>query len=207
MDFRALLFMAPGILFALTIHEYCHAWTANRLGDPTARLQGRLSLNPIAHLDLFGTICFVLAGFGWGKPVPVNPYNFKNPRKGDMLVSFAGPASNFISAFVLSIIFRLVYEFGILPSYLNMMLLFSIKISLLLAFFNLIPLFPLDGSHILKGLLPYEYVASYENLSRYSPFILLGLVLLGRQGGVSILSSILGPPVNFFFRLFTGIHF
>ena len=109
MDFRALLFMAPGILFALTIHEYCHAWTANRLGDPTARLQGRLSLNPIAHLDLFGTICFVLAGFGWGKPVPVNPYNFKNPRKGDMLVSFAGPASNFISAFVLGIIFRLVY--------------------------------------------------------------------------------------------------
>ena len=207
MDFRALLFMAPGILFALTIHEYCHAWTANRLGDPTARLQGRLSLNPIAHLDLFGTICFVLAGFGWGKPVPVNPYNFKNPRKGDMLVSFAGPASNFISAFVLGIIFRLVYEFGILPSYLNMMLLFSIRISLLLAFFNLIPLFPLDGSHILKGLLPYEYVASYENLSRYSPFILLGLVLLGRQGGVSILGSILGPPVNFFSRLFTGIHF
>lgn len=207
MDFRALLFMAPGILFALTIHEYCHAWTANRLGDPTARLQGRLSLNPIAHLDLFGTICFVLAGFGWGKPVPVNPYNFKNPRKGDMLVSFAGPASNFISAFVLGIIFRLVYEFGILPSYLNMMLLFSIRISLLLAFFNLIPLFPLDGSHILKGLLPYEYVASYENLSRYSPFILLGLVILGQQGGVSILSSILGPPVNFFSRLFTGIYF
>ncbi len=207
MDFRALLFMAPGILFALTIHEYCHAWTANRLGDPTARLQGRLSLNPIAHLDLFGTICFVLAGFGWGKPVPVNPYNFKNPRKGDMLVSFAGPASNFISAFVLGIIFRLVYEFGILPSYLNMMLLFSIRISLLLAFFNLIPLFPLDGSHILKGLLPYEYVASYENLSRYSPFILLGLVILGQQGGVSILGSILGPPVNFFSRLFTGIYF
>jgi Zn-dependent protease len=198
--------MAPGILFALTIHEFFHAWTANRLGDPTARLQGRLSLNPMAHLDLFGTICFVFAGFGWGKPVPVNSHNFKNPHKGDMLVSAAGPASNLISALALGLIFRLVYEFGILPSHLNLVLFYGIRINLLLAFFNLIPLYPLDGSHVLKGFLPREYVASYENFSRYSPFVLLGLIILGNQGGVSILGSILGPPVTFFLRLFTGIH-
>lgn len=211
MDFGDLLFKAPGILFALTIHEYFHAWTANRLGDPTARLQGRLSLNPMAHLDLFGTICFIFAHFGWGKPVPVNPYNFKNPRKDDMLVSFAGPASNFVSAFALGLIFRLINEFGILPAGMAIplyrVLLYGIIISLSLAFFNLIPLFPLDGSHILKGLLPYEYIASYENFSRFSPFVLLGIIVLGNQGGVSILGSILGPPITFFYRLFTGIHF
>lgn len=205
-DFGALLLMAPGILFALTIHEFCHAWTANRLGDPTARLQGRLSLNPMAHLDLFGTICFVFAGFGWGKPVPVNPYNFKNPHRDDMLVSAAGPASNFISALALGLIFRLVYEAGILPSHINLVLFYGIRISLLLAFFNLIPLYPLDGSHVLKGFLPREYVAGYENFSRYSPFVLLGIIILGNQGGVSILGAILGPPITFFLRLFTGIH-
>lgn len=207
MDFRALLYMAPGILFALTIHEYFHAWTANRLGDPTPRLQGRLSLNPIAHLDLIGTICFIFAGFGWGKPVPVNPYNFKNPRRDDVLVSAAGPVSNFISAFALGLIFRLVYEFVKLPDPVYAMLLLSVRLSLILAFFNLIPLFPLDGSHVLKGLLPYEYVSSYENFSRYGPFILLGIIMLGRLGGVSILGTVLGPPITFFFALFTGIHF
>lgn len=207
MDFGALILMAPGILFALTIHEFFHAWTANRLGDPTPRLQGRLSLNPIAHLDPLGTICFVLAGFGWGKPVPVNPYNFNHPRRDDILVSAAGPASNIVSALALGLIFRLAHEFVNLPVPFYMMLLFGIRMSLILAFFNLIPLFPLDGSHVLKGLLPREYVASFDNFSRYGPFILLGIIMLGRLGGVSILGTIIGPPITFCFRLFTGIQF
>ncbi|MGR3309965.1 MAG: site-2 protease family protein [Candidatus Brocadiales bacterium] len=197
--------MAPGILFALTIHEFSHGWVANRLGDPTARLQGRLTLNPIAHLDLFGTLCFIFAGIGWAKPVPVNPHNFKNPRKDDILVSVAGPVSNFISAFALGMIFRLVYAFDILPPHMYMMLFYGIRINLILAFFNLIPVFPLDGSHVLKGFLPRKYAARYENFSHYGPFILLGLIMLGHMSRVPILGSILYPPTNFFSHLFAGI--
>lgn len=172
-------------------------------------MQGRLTLNPIAHLDPIGTICFIIAHFGWGKPVPVNAENFKNPRRDNMFVSLAGPASNFASAFAFGIIFHFM-KGNIAPaSSLTLpvfeFLFLSIRINLFLAFFNLIPLFPLDGSHILKGLLPYHLVPRFENISRYSPFILLGLILLSRPTGISILGSILNPPVIFFSRMFTGI--
>ena len=97
-----LIISIPAILYALTIHEYFHGWTANKFGDPTARLQGRLTLNPLAHIDIIGALCFIFAHFGWGKPVPVNPHNFRNPRRDNVIVSFAGPASNFVSAFYLA---------------------------------------------------------------------------------------------------------
>lgn len=209
MDLKGILVFAPAILFAITVHEFFHAWTANRLGDPTARMQGRLTLNPIAHLDLMGTICFVVAHFGWGKPVPVNAANFSHPRRDNMLVSLAGPASNFVSAFALGIIFHIINGNLTPNSHLTLpvfeFLFLSIRINLFLAFFNLIPLFPLDGSHILKGLLPHHLVGGFDNVSRYSPFILLGLILLGGTAGVSVLGSILNPPVIFFSRMFTGI--
>ena len=209
MDLQRILVFAPAILFAITIHEFFHAWTANKLGDPTAKLQGRLTLNPIAHLDIMGTICFIIAHFGWGKPVPVNAANFNNPRRDNMVVSFAGPASNFVSAFGFGIIFHFLNRSSISATNLTVpifeFLLISIQINLFLAFFNLIPLFPLDGSHILKGLLPYHLVPKFDNISRYSPFILLGLILLSSQSGVSILGAILNPPVLFFSRMFTGI--
>ncbi|MGR3177961.1 MAG: site-2 protease family protein [Candidatus Anammoxibacter sp.] len=209
MDLQRILVFAPAILFAITIHEFSHAWTANKLGDSTAKLQGRLTLNPIAHLDLMGTICFIVAHFGWGKPVPVNVANFNNPRRDNMLVSFAGPASNFIAAFGLGIIFHFIN--GRISPASNLalpifeFLFLSIRINLFLAFFNLIPLFPLDGSHILKGVLPYHLVPKFEIISKYSPFILLGLILLSRPTGISILGAILNPPVIFFSRMFTGI--
>ena len=209
MDLQRILVFAPAILFAITIHEFSHAWTANKLGDSTAKLQGRLTLNPIAHLDLMGTICFIVAHFGWGKPVQVNTANFNNPRRDNMLVSFAGPASNFIAAFGLGIIFHFIN--GRISPASNLalpifeFLFLSIRINLFLAFFNLFPLFPLDGSHILKGLLPNHLVPKFENISKYSPFILLGLILLRRPTGISILGAILNPPVIFFSRMFTGI--
>ncbi|MGR3219957.1 MAG: site-2 protease family protein [Candidatus Anammoxibacter sp.] len=209
MDLQRILVFAPAILFAITIHEFSHAWTANKLGDSTAKLQGRLTLNPIAHLDLMGTICFIVAHFGWGKPVPVNAANFNNPRRDNMLVSFAGPASNFISAFGLGIIFHFIN--GRISPTSNLalpifeFLFLSIRINLFLAFFNLIPLFPLDGSHILKGMLPYNLVPKFESISKYGPFILMGLILLSRPTGISILGAILNPPVIFFSRMFTGI--
>lgn len=209
MDLQRILVFAPAILFAITIHEFFHAWTANKLGDPTAKLQGRLTLNPIAHLDLMGTICFIIAHFGWGKPVPVNAANFNNPRRDNMFVSLAGPASNFVSAFGFGIIFHFLNTNSISTTNFTLpifeFLLISIQINLFLAFFNLIPLFPLDGSHILKGLLPYHLVPKFDNICRYSPFILLGLILLSSQSGVSILGAILNPPVLFFSRMFTGI--
>jgi len=208
-DFNNLLISIPAILYALTIHEYFHGWTANKFGDPTAKLQGRLTLNPLAHIDILGALCFVFAHFGWGKPVPINPYNFKNPRRDNVLVSFAGPASNFVSAFLFGVIFQLLRNATFIPMNVSTnlfnLLLSGIMMNLSLAFFNMIPLFPLDGSHILEGLLPSAMTQKYKEIERYSPFILLGLIIMGNYGGISIFSVVLGPPIHYFLRLFTGL--
>ncbi|BBO18908.1 peptidase M50 [Candidatus Brocadia pituitae] len=209
MNFNNLLITIPAILYALTIHEYFHGWTANKFGDPTARLQGRLTLNPLAHIDILGALCFVFANFGWGKPVPINPYNFKNPRRDNVLVSFAGPASNFVSAFLFGVIFQLLRNTTFIPMNVSTnlfnLLLSGIMMNLSLAIFNMIPLFPLDGSHILEGLLPSAMARKYKEIERYSPFILLGLIIMGNYGGISIFSMVLGPPIHYFLRLFTGL--
>ena len=205
-----LIISIPTILYALTIHEYFHGWTANRLGDPTARLQGRLTLNPLAHIDIIGAVCFVLAHFGWGKPVPVNPNNFRNPRRDNMIVSFAGPAANFVSAFLFGVIFQILRSVPSVPvnisAVLYNLLLSGIIMNLSLAFFNMIPLYPLDGSHIAEGLLPYRTVLKYKEIERYSPFILLGLIIMGNYTGFSILGAMLGPPIHYFLKLFTGLQ-
>lgn len=210
MNLNNLIISIPVILYALTIHEYFHGWTANKFGDPTARLQGRLTLNPLAHIDILGALCFVFAHFGWGKPVPVNPYNFRNPRRDNVIVSFAGPASNFISALLFGIIFQLLRNATFIPLPLSVflynLLLSGIVVNLSLAFFNMIPLYPLDGSHILEGLLPYPMALKYKGIERYSPFILLGLIIMGNYAGISILSAILGPPIHFFLKLFAGLR-
>lgn len=208
MDLSNLIISIPAILYALTIHEYFHGWTANKFGDPTARLQGRLTLNPLAHIDILGAICFVIAHFGWGKPVPINPNNFRNPRRDNVIVSFAGPASNFVSAFAFGIIFQILRSTSLpmnISAVFYNLLLTGIIMNLSLAFFNMIPLFPLDGSHILEGLLPYPMAMKYKEIERYSPFILLGLIIMGNFTGVSIFSVVLGPPVQYFLRLFTGL--
>jgi Zn-dependent protease len=207
-DLNNLIVSIPAILYALTIHEYFHGWTANKFGDPTARLQGRLTLNPLAHIDILGAICFVIAHFGWGKPVPINPNNFRNPRRDNVIVSFAGPASNFVSALVFGIIFQILRSTSLpmnISAVFYNLLLTGIIMNLSLAFFNMIPLFPLDGSHILEGLLPYPMAMKYKEIERYSPFILLGLIIMGNFTGVSIFSVVLGPPVQYFLRLFTGL--
>lgn len=182
---------------------------ANKCGDPTAKLQGRLTLNPIAHIDILGALCFVFAHFGWGKPVPINPNNFRNPRRDNIFVSFAGPASNFVSAFAFGMLFQLLRQTSFLPinalsSLLNL-LLTAVIVNLSLAIFNMIPVFPLDGSHILEGLLPYHLAVKYKEIERYGPFILLGLIIMGNFSNVSILSMVLGPPIQFFLRLFSGL--
>lgn len=198
---RQAIIAAPAILFALTVHEFCHAWTAYRFGDSTARDAGRLTLNPLAHLDLFGTLMMFLSQFrfGWAKPVPVNPYNLRgNVRVADFWISAAGPLSNLGLAFVFGMVFRALAPSGTLPEPLYLLLFYSVMINTSLAFFNLIPLFPLDGSHMLRGILPEKYDTALDQLERVSPIILILLILVG---GFSFL---LGPLVTFFVHLFSG---
>lgn len=192
----------PAILFALTIHEYSHAWAALRFGDSTARDMGRLTLNPMAHLDLWGTLMMVMSQFrfGWAKPVPVNHANLRgNPRVADFWISLAGPASNMTLAFVFGMMFRAFDGTGILPEPIYMILFYCVFINIALAFFNLIPLFPLDGSHILRSVVSESYGPTLDSLDRVSPFILLALVIMG---GIWI---VLGPIVGFFLWLLAGV--
>jgi len=191
---------APAILFALTVHEFFHAWTAMKFGDDTAKNMGRLTLNPLAHLDLLGTIMMFASGFrfGWAKPVPVNPFNLRNPRVADFWISAAGPLSNFGLAILFGTAFRFaVYEN--VPQGLYLFLYFSVMINLSLACFNLIPLFPLDGSHILRNILPESYGPALDKFETISPFILIVLIIVG---GFWL---ILGPVITFLFYLVTGV--
>ena len=199
---RALI-AAPAIFFSLTVHEFFHAYIAYRFGDSTAKDMGRLTLNPLAHLDLFGTLMMFMSGFrfGWAKPVPVNPYNLRNPRVADFWISAAGPLSNLGLGFVFGMVFRLAYAGVItLPQPVVQFLLVGVMINVSLAFFNLIPLFPLDGSHILKSILPPEYEPKLVYLDRYGPFILIFLIVVG---GFWL---ILGPFISFFVQLFAGVR-
>ena len=195
---------APVIFFSLTVHEFFHAYTAYRYGDSTAKDMGRLTLNPMAHLDLFGTLMMFLSGFrfGWAKPVPVNPYNLRNPRTADIWISAAGPLSNMGLAFVFGMLFRTVYGAQMsVPEAVLMILKFGVSINISLAFFNIIPLYPLDGSHILKNLLPLQYEAKVEEFQRFAPYVLLFLIITGSFWFV------LGPFIIWFIRLFAGDAF
>lgn len=164
-----LIFIAI-ILVAITVHEFAHAWTADVMGDPTPRFAGRLTLNPIKHIDPIGFIMLLLVRFGWAKPVPINPYNFKNPARGEMIVSLAGPLSNFLLAFLAARLLRF------LPYQISMNAVFQsiatdfILINIGLAVFNLLPIPPLDGSHILDKFLPEDIKQMFE---QYGFLILL----------------------------------
>jgi Zn-dependent protease len=187
------------LIIAITIHEFSHALVADRLGDPTPRSQGRLSLNPLKHLDLIGTLMLFLVHFGWGKPVIIDPYNLKKPKRDEMLISFAGPASNLILATLLAVIIRFI------PSNPFIAIFFSdlIQLNIILAIFNLIPIPPLDGSKILFNLLPSESGAKWEEaLNRYGFILLIILVFLPiTSDGRPILISIISPIINFILNL------
>ena len=185
------------LVVAFTIHEFAHAWTANQLGDRTAAYQGRLSLNPLVHIDPFGALMLLIAGFGWARPVPVNPYNLRYGKLGWVIVAAAGPLSNLLLAMLAAIPFRLglINEFGaargLLPS-VGYLLNVFISINLVLMVFNLLPIAPLDGFRIAVGLLPDSISYSLQRLEPYGPLILL---LLFVAGG-SILGALIGGPIN-----------
>lgn len=179
----------PVFLFSLSFHELAHAWTANRLGDPTARLMGRLTLNPLAHIDWIGTVLFPLLMFlmpglllfGWARPVPVNGSRLRGGRTGYLKVSAAGPLSNLLLAVGFALIIHLMIRFPMtnLTVGIMEMLETGVYLNLMLAFFNLIPLPPLDGAGVMIGLLPDRLLAPYENWSRYSFIILFAALYLG----------------------------
>lgn len=190
----------PGLIIAMTVHEYAHAVTAVMLGDPTPRMQGRLTLNPAAHIDPFGLLMLFLVRFGWAKPVMVNPYNFKHPRRDDILVSLAGPFSNLLTAFITLIVMVLLIKFGVdmtagMQTVFTLILIYNINF----AIFNMLPIPPLDGSQVLKQLLPYELAQKYREIERYSFLILIVFLM------TPILGEILVPMQRFILKLFQAI--
>ena len=192
----------PVLLFAITIHEYAHGWVAYRLGDPTAKQMGRLSFNPITHIDPLGAICLFLLNFGWAKPVPIDMRYFKNLRRDTILVSLAGPAANFLIAFIAGMLIRHIY----FPSQLyQMTLVYLLIMNLGLGLFNLIPLPPLDGSHILENLLPPTAAMKYDRIKRYGPFILIGVIMLDNFAHTGILNLLLLHPMRYLAYLLSGI--
>lgn len=215
-----ILFTIVVVLISLSLHEMCHGYAAYKMGDPTARNAGRLTMNPMKHLDPFGTICMMLFGFGWAKPVPVNSRYFKNPRKGIMVTSVAGPLSNLLLSFVALIIFVLMgtflpvpYAIGTGSSFTEKILYFTLlffwylhSLNLSLAVFNLLPIPPLDGSKILFMLLPpkaYFFVARYE---RYISLALMVLLFTGfLSTPLSLICDLISDGMMFIISLIPGI--
>ena len=201
--------LAPAILMALTVHEASHALLAHLMGDSTAKYQGRLSLNPLRHLDPTGTLVFFVtawlgAGIGWAKPVPVDARNLKDPKRDHIWISAAGPAANMVFAVIIALVLKLLIQSGLFREYslfvwiLGRLLIAGVKINLVLAFFNLIPLPPLDGSGILAGLLPHRAAARYYEIGRYGFMIILGLIFLPNwlPGFPDIINVFVLTPAN-----------
>jgi Zn-dependent protease len=188
------------LITAFSVHEFSHAWTANRFGDDTPRMNGRLTLNPLAHLDLIGSIMLLFAGIGWAKPVPVNPYALRrSSRAALMWVSLAGPLSNVFLAVLAAIPFRLglvssTYATGqILPT-LPQFLSSFVYVNISLMLFNLIPLAPLDGEKVLEYFLPPNMAQVFEQIRPYGPMILMGLFVIGQFLGTNVLGWLIGTP-------------
>lgn len=204
----------PAILIGLTVHEYAHAKMADKLGDSTPRFQGRLKLDPFTHIDWLGFLFIMIAGFGWAKPVEINPRAFKNFYKDDLKVSIAGPISNLILALAFGLLLRL-YNTGIynyialattsvtLSNIILYILYFGVQINVMLFIFNLIPLPGLDGFHVLRDLAPKAYYQVYDKLYKYQMIILIAMVF-PIFGSRSIISYIMTPIMTPIIKLFSG---
>ncbi|HLC94734.1 MAG TPA: site-2 protease family protein [Patescibacteria group bacterium] len=196
-----LVVFVPVLLFTIAIHEYAHARMADYLGDPTGRLMGRMTINPLAHIDLFGLLFLFLFGFGWGKPVPFDPFNLKNPRRDAAIISLAGPVSNFTAAILCSFLLKLItfFPLGIISTIGSPVLQIIISFNILLGVFNLVPIAPLDGFKIVGGILPEKKAHEWYQLERYG--IIFLLVLIMPVGRTSMLTLLIMPIIDFLTRL------
>jgi Zn-dependent protease len=210
LDLPTLITRIVVLVTAFSVHEFAHAWVANAFGDNTPRLYGRLTLNPAAHLDVMGSLMLLFAGFGWAKPVPVNPYALRRRSESALMwVSLAGPLSNLLMALLAALPLRLrLVQFAsasgsILPTASQFLFEF-ILINLFLMLFNLIPVFPLDGEKVLDFFLPPQQARVLENIRPYGPLILFALVFVGPVVGLDIFNWIIMPPLEFMLRLLVG---
>jgi Zn-dependent protease len=202
-EIQNLILSAPAILFGLTIHEFSHGWVAWRLGDPTAKMMGRLTLNPLKHLDPIGTIALFLFRFGWAKPVPIDPRNFRHPTRDMAISSLAGPAANLLTAGVAGIVLRVLDLFHV-AGFASVLTSYFVLFNLILCFFNLIPIPPLDGSRLLYHLLPPNLAAGYGRLERYGFIILMGIIFIGQVTNFDLLQMYIVPLLRVFSLLFAG---
>ena len=192
-------------MFALSFHEFAHAWMASKCGDNTAARMGRLTLNPMAHLDVMGSLMILFVGFGWAKPVPVDSRNLRDPRKDMMKVAAAGPLSNLLLAMLAGMAWRLLGGLNfLLDTNFPILIFYFTQINIALAVFNLIPVSPLDGSQIFSGYLMKTNPELALKIQSYGPQVLFGLILFGYVTGFSILWLVMKPFVNFFMLLFIG---
>ncbi len=198
-DYLALVAFIISILIALTVHEYAHARVAFAFGDDTARLQGRMSLNPVSHLDPIGTLMILFAGFGWARPVPVNYLRLRQLRKGILWISLAGPLSNFILAFFSVLVYWLTIKMGFSSDFFRVLMFTLAQLNIILGFFNLLPVPPLDGSKVLQTMLPPDALRSYQQIEPYGIIILLILIFTGAFG------YILFPLTKFVLESFQSI--
>ena len=199
------------LVVAFTVHELAHAWTAEWFGDDTPRMNGRLSLNPLVHLDPIGSLLLLVAGFGWAKPVPINPYALgRRSSLAVMWVSLAGPMSNFLMAVIAAIPMRIAISSPNALGLFSQPFLFNllgdfIYINLILMLFNLIPIAPLDGSKIAAAVLPEKWGQAVERFSTFGPIVLLVLVFIGPQIGIDVLGWIMNPVMNNLMKLLIGV--
>lgn len=204
------LYWVLALVIAITIHEFSHAFTAEHLGDPTPRLMGRLTLNPLAHLDPIGTLMLILVRFGWGKPVVFDPFNLRNPRRDSAIISLAGPFSNLVLAILCAIIIQILFNLhlplirnsliGVLVYLIIGFLQPLIIINVILAVFNLIPVHPLDGFKIVQGILPEDYARQWAELEGYGMIFLIFLVF-PILGGTAPINVIISPVINFIVKI------
>lgn len=193
-----LLYILPALVIAVSFHEAAHAWMANKMGDPTARNLGRLTLDPTKHFDLWGIMMFAFVGFGWGKPVPTNPRNYYNYKKGNVLVALAGVTVNLILSFIFyGILFLLVSAFGVTNEIILTIVSNIFALNIALCFFNLIPIPPLDGHHLIKGFIARRSQKFYMLYQNYGFYVLIALL---------VLTDWIGIALGFFVNTFIGLY-
>ena len=200
---QIIVLLIPALVFSLSFHEFAHAWMAYRLGDSTAARMGRLTLNPISHLDPFGSIALLLMGFGWAKPVPVDTRYLQNPKEDMVKVAAAGPISNIILAIIAALALRILFSAGLTTNSIKTFFIIFMQINITLAVFNLLPVSPLDGSQILSPFLEKKFGSDIVwKMQLYGPRILFFIILFSMVTDIHIFSFIITPVFNLFILIF-----